>query len=108
MGVSNPRFPHWCKVYRVTGENPFDDKREETLLYEGRCAKYGTNNLRTFFKEGVEKADYAVDIPGLVEGILPGDTLDYADYQGRFTGCGVADSYASAMGTTVYFNVARN
>ena len=32
MKVNNPRFPHTCKVYRISGETSFGEG-EETVLY---------------------------------------------------------------------------
>lgn len=49
MKVNNPRFPHTCKVYRISGETSFDEGNE-TVLYVGRCHKYGSTSLRTFTK----------------------------------------------------------
>ena len=105
--VKNPRFPHTCTVYRMEGETSFEDG-EKTVLYEGKCNKYGSSSLRTFKTSNVVKCDYAVDIPGLIEGIQTGDMVDATDYSGTVTGCLVTDAYATEMGTTVYFNLAKN
>lgn len=105
--VNNPRFPHTCRVYRMEGESSFSEG-EPVVLYEGCCNKYGNSSLRTFMSKNVIKGDYAVDIPGLVKGILPGDFLDYEDFSGSRKRCLVADGYASEMGTTVYFNLSKN
>lgn len=107
MKVSNPRFPHTCKVYRISGETSFD-KGSETVLYEGKCNKYGSSSLRTFTKNNVIKGDYAIDIPGLVKGILSGDLVDVTDYGGTFEAKVITDCYATEMGTTLYFNMAKN
>lgn len=105
--VSNPRFPHTCKVYRMEGETSFNEGRE-TVLYEGKCNKYGSSNLRTFKTDNVVKGDYAVDIPGLVKGIRPGDLVDVSDYTGEAKRILVTDAYPTEMGTTVYFNLSKN
>jgi hypothetical protein len=107
MKVNNPRFPHTCKVYRISGETSFDEGNE-TVLYVGRCHKYGSTSLRTFTKSNVIKSDYAIDIPGLAKGIIAGDLVDVTDYGGSFESCVVTDCYPTEMGTTLYFNLAKN
>lgn len=107
MKVNNPRFPHTCKVYRISGETSFDEGKE-TVLYVGRCHKYGSTSLRTFTKSNVIKSDYAIDIPGLAKGIIAGDLVDVTDYGGSFESCVVTDCYPTEMGTTLYFNLAKN
>ena len=107
MEVNNPRFPHTCKVYRISGETSFDEGNE-TVLYVGECNKYGSTSLRTFTKSNVIKSDYAIDIPGLVKGIIAGDLVDVTDYGESFESCVVTDCYPTEMGTTLYFNLAKN
>ena len=107
MKVNNPRFPHTFKVYRISGETSFDEGNE-TVLYVGRCHKYGSTSLRTFTKSNVIKSDYAIDIPGLAKGIIAGDLVDVTDYGGSFESCVVTDCYPTEMGTTLYFNLAKN
>ncbi len=106
--MSNPRYPHTCKVYRLTDESPFGDTGTETVLYEGECRKEGNTSLRTFKTDGVVKGDYRMSIPGTVGGILSGDLVDVTDRQGTFRGCMVTDSYAGNLGTTIYFNLPKN
>lgn len=105
------RFPHTCKVYKVTDETPFEDG-EETLFYEGKCNMYGSTTLRTFKQTGVIKGEYAVDIPSLVKGVNSGDLVDVTDYNGTFTACVVTNSfpviYGNYEGTTIYFNLPKN
>ena len=105
MKVNNPRFPHSCKIYHISGESPFEGDPEENILYEGECSKYGNTSIRTFYKNNVVKGEYAVDVPGLVRGVLPGHLVDVTDYGGT---CMVTECHASEMGTTVYFNLAKN
>ncbi len=106
MKVNNPRFPHTCKVYRISGETSFDEG-SETVLYEGECNKYSSSSLRTFTEDNVIKVDYAVDIPGLVKGVVTGDIVDFADFGEPFKGCIITDCYPTTMGTTLYFNQAK-
>ena len=107
MKVNNPRHPHKCTVYRIIGEDSFSDG-EKVILYEGICRKEGSTKLRTFKTANVIKSDYLLSLPGIVEGILAGDLIDVTDRQGTFTQCMVTDSYAGNLGTTVYFNLAKN
>lgn len=107
MIPDNPRHPHWCRIYRVTGADSFSDG-EETVLYEGACRKEGSTTLRTFRTDNVIKSDYMLSVPGIVGGILTGDLLDVTDRQGTFLACPVTDSYAGNLGTTVYFNLVKN
>ena len=53
------------------------------------------------------KVDYAVDIPGLVKGVVSGDIVDFADFGAPFEGCIITDCYPTTMGTTLYFNQAK-
>jgi hypothetical protein len=107
----NTRFPHTCKVYRVSEETPFNDG-VETVFYKGECAMYGSSTLRTFKQSGVIKGEYAIDIPKLVKGVNSGDTIDVTDYNGTFEGCIVTNSmpvvYGKFEGTTIYFNLPKN
>lgn len=107
MKVSNPRFPHTCTIYRMIDETSFDEG-EKQILYEGVCRKYSGTSLRTFKTENVIKSDYALSLPGIIEGIMAGDLIDVTDRQGTFIQCVVSDSYAGNLGTTVYFNLAKN
>lgn len=105
------RFPHTCKVYRVSEETPFEDG-EETLFYEGECHMYGSSTLRTFKQSGVIKGEYALDIPYLVKGVNSGDLIDVTDYNNTFLACIVTNSmpvvYGKHEGTTIYFNISKN
>lgn len=107
MRVSNPRHPHECVIYRMTDADSFGDGYK-TVLYEGACRKEGSTNLRTFRTDNVIKSDYLLSLPGIIEGISAGDLIDVTDRQGTFKGCLVTDSYAGNLGTTVYFNLAKN
>lgn len=43
MSVSNPRFPHTCKITRSTNDDPLADEGEATVVYEGKCRGYEKN-----------------------------------------------------------------
>ncbi len=105
--ILNPRHPHACKIYRMDGETSFEDG-VETVLYEGACRKYGNSSLRTFKTDDVVKGDFALSVPGTVEGILAGDLIDVTDKSGTWERCMVTECYAGNLGTTVYFNMAKN
>lgn len=107
MGISNPRFPHRCRIYRMEGATSFESG-EAKVLYEGECRKQTNTSLRTFRTSGVIKGDYSLSLPGTVGGILPGDLIDVTDRQGGWKGCMVSDAYAGNLGTTVYFNMGHN
>lgn len=108
MAVSNPRFPHTCKVYRVLDVDNFSDEENILVLYEGVCRKNVNTSLRTFKTSGVIKSDYSLSVPGTIKGINAGDLVDVTDMQGISKGCLVSDCYAGNLGTTVYFNEAKN
>lgn len=44
MKVNNPRFPHTCKVYRISGETSFDEGNE-TVLYVGNATSTEAQTL---------------------------------------------------------------
>lgn len=105
--IENPRHPHTCRIYRLEGATNFS-KGTEKVLYEGVCRKEGSTNLRTFKTNNVVKSDYGLSLPGTIKGIRSGDMVDVIDRQGEYKGCLVTDAYAGNLGTTVYFNVAKN
>lgn len=107
MKPNNPRYPHLCTIYRMEGESSFSDGKK-VPLYEGICRKYSSTSLRTFKTDNVLKGDYALSIPGTVVGIRAGDMIDVTDPCNTFTGCMVTDCYPGNLGTTVYFNNAKN
>lgn len=107
MKPDNPRFPHRCVIYRMEGESSFSEG-ERVVLYEGVCRKYSNTVLRTFKAENVVKTDYALSVPGILEGVKDGYLMDVTDRTGTFRGCMVADCYPGNLGTTVYFNLAKN
>lgn len=66
----NPRYKHYCKIVRRTGETSFSDG-EESLVYEGVCRRESSDNIRTFNTGStsigqVNHTDYRVSIPGKV------------------------------------------
>lgn len=91
----------------MEGETSFS-KGEKVVLYEGECRKYGNTSLRSFKSDNVIKADYALSIPGIHEGIKSGYLIDVTDRVGTFIECMIADCYPGNLGTTVYFNIAKN
>ena len=105
--VNNPRFPHKCKIYTIIGGDAWSDG-EEKILYQGKCNKYGSGTIRTFVNSGVIKGDYAIDVPGLVEGACAGCLVDVTDYSGSYKGLTLTDAYPTEMGTTLYFNMPKN
>lgn len=105
--ISNPRFPHTCRIYTVSGETSFADG-EETILYEGICRKETNTALRTFKTDSVIKADYSISVPGTIEGIRSGCFVDYTDTGGSAERLLVSDCFAGNLGTTVYFNEPKN
>jgi len=95
--MNNPRFPHTCKIYRMTNPTPFSAGTEE-VVYEGECRKY-TNTSR--FNE-VVISKYGLSIPGTLP-IKVGDLLTVTDITGTFNGS-VVEVNAGNLGTTVFFN----
>lgn len=84
-------------------------KGEEVVIYEGPCRKYGNTSIRTFTgNDGVQRADYALSIPGQIKGITTGVLIDVDDLVGDIR-CAIAtDSYPTNLGTTVYFCLPKN
>lgn len=93
----NPRFPHTCKIYRMTEATPFDPGTE-VVIYEGECRKY--TNTSKFNEVLISK--YGLSIPGTL-GIKAGDLLNVTDIAGDFSGS-VVEVNAGNLGTTVFFN----
>lgn len=103
--VLNPRFPHTCRIYRMEGETSFDDGTE-IVLYEGECRKYINNKISSSNK--VVEGSYALSLPGTIDEIVSGDLIDVTDRSGSYSGCMVTECYAGNLGTTVYFDMAKN
>ena len=83
--ITNPRFPHRCRVYRRVGVTPLNPQGTATeLLYTGPCRKSSSTNIRTFntgttATGKVDIADYRISIPGIIPGICKGDLVDVTD-----------------------------
>lgn len=95
----NPRFPHTCKVYRMTDPTPFSQGTEE-VVYEGECRKYTNTSDRRLSEVVISK--YGLSIPGTLP-IKVGDLLTVTDVTGTFDGS-VVEVSAGNLGTTVFFN----
>lgn len=86
--ANNPRYPHQCRIYRIseaTSFNPEGTGVEE--LYFGECRMSSSVNIRTFdsgvISTGkVDTADYRVSIPGLIKSLLKGDSIDVTNLTG--------------------------
>lgn len=106
MAVSNPRWPHTCKIYRIVGESSFSDGEIE-VLYEGECRKYNNTSIRTFTgTSSVVTSDYALSLPGQVGGI-DGALCDVTDLNGTLLHVTITDSYPSNLGTTAQLSVPK-
>ena len=93
----NPRFPHTCKIYRMTESTPFDEG-QEVIIYEGKCRKY--TNTSKFNEVLISK--YGLSIPGTLP-IKAGDLLNVTDITGTYSGS-IIEVSAGNLGTTVFFN----
>lgn len=131
--ISNPRWPHHCKLYRLVGVSAFSEGEEE-VLYEGDCRKYSNNSIRSFFTNTpagkILNADYAMSIPINGEGYLidekgnrrlvdgkevhydfdihAGEELSFADRQQSRKDLYITDVYVGNLGITIYFNYHKN
>lgn len=102
--VLNERYPHSCRVYRLTGVTPFSDG-ERTLLYEGKCRKY--SGYRPTDPDGVSKELFALSLPmvyGNGDGTCPkeGDVVEITGRGGEWTGR-VTSVMAGNLGTTLHW-----
>ncbi len=97
--VNNPRFPHTCKIYRMTEATPFDPGTE-VVIYEGECRKY--TNTSKFNEVVISK--YGLSIPGTIS-MKVGDLLSVTDSTGTYDSS-VLEVNAGNLGTTVFFNLA--
>lgn len=106
MAISNPRWPHSCRIYRIKGESSFSDGEIE-ILYEGKCRKYNNTSIRTFTgKDSVITTDYGLSLPGQVCGII-GALCDVTDFNGTLTRVTITDCYPTNLGTTAQFNAPK-
>lgn len=94
--ISNPHFPHTCRIIRlVESTDPFSDKEDEVeVVYEGPCRRESSTNIRTFRTGSsqfgqVQYGDYRLSLPGLVK-IRKSDTIEWVDFLiGRDEGASV-------------------
>lgn len=106
--VENKRFPHRCKVYRMTEETAFSDGEEE-ILYEGECRNYNNTSLRTFYESTqagrVVRADFGVSIPLSDKSFMArsGDLLDVELPNESVKGVMISDIYIGTMGINLYY-----
>lgn len=89
--MTNPRYPHRCKVYRIAGADSFNPDGVLMELYSGKCRKSASDNIRTFNTGSntmgkVDTVDYRISIPGIIAGIQKGDLVDVSDKIGEETG----------------------
>lgn len=88
--MSNPRYPHHCKIYRVAECDSFSDG-ETITIYDGICRKQSTTNIRSF-KTGqsnigqVTYGDFRVSIPCKLANLKTGDIIDVTDELGVDSG----------------------
>ncbi|MBQ0113669.1 MAG: hypothetical protein KBT03_11105 [Bacteroidales bacterium] len=116
--VNKKAYPHWCRIYHVESDGASKSvqfstpsERIEKVIYEGKCHKYGSSQMRKFTNQNVVKADFAVDIPHVVHGIHPGYLIDVEDGISSYTGVEIVVPFPddiSNLGTTVFFNVTMN
>jgi hypothetical protein len=81
--LTNPRFPHICKIYRMIGADSFSDG-EVKVIYYGVCKKSMATNIRNFNSGSdaygkVDSGDVRISMPGLVTGIHKGDFVKVVD-----------------------------
>ena len=101
--ITNPRFPHQCKIYRKVGATSFNPNVESKEIYSGDCRKSSSTNIRTFNTGSnaigkVDVADYRVSMPGIVKGIQKGDYVDVTDLISTESGMRVVMIEASQLG----------
>jgi len=102
MAVSNPRFPHTCRIYRLDNATPWSDG-EEVTLYEGECRKY--TGYRPTDPDGVTKEIFALSIPLIMTRngqMRAGDLVDITDRVGDWHGV-VKSVMAGNLGTTLHW-----
>lgn len=105
--VLNPRFDHWCRIYRYIGGTEMTKPDEVEVLYEGKCMIYEANNLRAY-REGIAyKEDMGCDIPGLIDNVRVGDLIDYDRYGIKGQGLKINTPVPSKMGSTFRFNQSK-
>lgn len=132
MSTSNPRFPHFLTLKRVTvansTDNPFippvnDDPFAEQVaasassaaasgpevttrtLYEGECRSY--RNVTTKTRDGVLVSDYVIAMPRVDFAILPGDVVVVVANHRTMNGV-VEDSQTTNFGTNIWWNQKEN
>lgn len=119
--MANPRYPHQCSVYRVTGATSFNPEGQKTKLYPakgetGECRKSSSDNIRTFntglaSTGKVDTTDYRISIPWIIEGVQKGDLVDVTDRLGTERGLRVVMTEYTELGeggTALLCNTSSN
>lgn len=102
--MSNPRFPHKCRIYRRQGATSFNPNGDGIkVVYAGVCRKSSSSNIRTFNTGSnttgkVDTADYRVSMPGIVKEIKKGDLIDVTDLIGTEEGMRIVMFSATQLG----------
>lgn len=101
--MTNPRFPHRCRIYRLQGATSFNPEGEPEVVYEGECRKSSSDNIRTFntgqLNTGkVDTTDYRVSMPGIVKGIRKGDLIDVETAVSREEGMRIVNFDSTSLG----------
>lgn len=111
MALKNPRFPHWCRIYKIVGGDAWTEGKQE-VVYEGECRRYNNDSLRNFYKETkagrVADADYGVSIPVTEKPIKAGYLIDVTDKAESINGVLILDTYVGNLGTNIYINKPKN
>lgn len=101
--ITNPQYPHQCRIYRMEGITSFNPEGKIKVIYEDVCRKSTSTNIRTFNTGNnntgkVDVADYRISVPGIVEGLQKGDLVDVTDLIGTEKGMRVVMYGATQMG----------
>ena len=101
--MTNPRFPHHCRIYRTEGATSLNPEGVYVEAYCGECRKSSSDNIRSFNTGSnttgkVDTADYRISMPGIVTGIRRGDLVDVTTEIGREDGMRVVSFDYTRLG----------
>ena len=116
--ISNPRFPHYFRLYREknigTNSKPVRDRE---LIMEGICRYFLPTSLNKWTQlSGVSNANCAISFPreDAISSIdkcktcIEKDIIEITDLTRTFTGIVAANWHISNLGANIFFNESKN
>lgn len=109
--VSNPRFPHCCRITRQQESDPLEDAVHDVVIYSGECRSYARDSVSA--NGEVNTSQRMLSLPlkqnewecGKIP--LEGDKVEVCKGSHKEYGL-VVDKRPTNLGTTILWKYVRN